>query len=225
MLAQRVEINNTGSPDIILGGNMFTYITRILLISFACFFSGAAIHSAQAMPITYGGDLSDGLLHNGGPLSVDDYLAPSSWGNGHLWTFSVNAGDSITITALRTTDIDTMMVIWNGVESDTSDYINVFTSSTNTTHLGYWDDDVDPGIPSNVACCSDPQAIFVAATTGIYTVGVFGLGGASGVPHAYTIQAIGSTASVVPVPAALPLFGTGLAVMGFIGWRRKRKLT
>lgn len=28
--------------------------------------------------------------------------------------------------------------------------------------------------------------------------------------------------SVVPVPAALPLFGTGLAIMGFIGWRRKR---
>ncbi|MCP4089887.1 MAG: hypothetical protein GY746_08840 [Gammaproteobacteria bacterium] len=32
-----------------------------------------------------------------------------------------------------------------------------------------------------------------------------------------------STASVVPLPAALPLFGTGLAVMGLFGWRRKRK--
>ncbi len=30
--------------------------------------------------------------------------------------------------------------------------------------------------------------------------------------------------SVVPLPATLPLFGTGLAVMGFIGWRRKRKM-
>jgi len=29
----------------------------------------------------------------------------------------------------------------------------------------------------------------------------------------------------VPLPAALPLFGTGLAIMGFIGWRRKRKAT
>jgi len=29
--------------------------------------------------------------------------------------------------------------------------------------------------------------------------------------------------SVVPLPAALPLYGTGLAIMGFIGWRRKRK--
>ncbi len=31
------------------------------------------------------------------------------------------------------------------------------------------------------------------------------------------------TPSSVPVPAALPLFGTGLALMGFVGWRRKRK--
>ncbi len=28
--------------------------------------------------------------------------------------------------------------------------------------------------------------------------------------------------SAVPLPTALPLFGTGLAIMGFIGWRRKR---
>ncbi len=31
------------------------------------------------------------------------------------------------------------------------------------------------------------------------------------------------TPSSVPVPAALPLFGTGLALMGFVSWRRKRK--
>ena len=29
--------------------------------------------------------------------------------------------------------------------------------------------------------------------------------------------------SPVPIPAALPLFGTGLGTMGFIGWRRKRR--
>lgn len=29
--------------------------------------------------------------------------------------------------------------------------------------------------------------------------------------------------SEVPVPAALPLFGTGIALLGFMNWRRKRK--
>jgi hypothetical protein len=29
--------------------------------------------------------------------------------------------------------------------------------------------------------------------------------------------------SAVPVPAALPLFATGLGALGLLGWRRKRK--
>lgn len=39
------------------------------------------------------------------------------------------------------------------------------------------------------------------------------------------VLAIGAPVSAVPVPAALPLFGTGLAIMGFVGWRRKRNAT
>ncbi|MCF8468213.1 MAG: VPLPA-CTERM sorting domain-containing protein [Sneathiella sp.] len=31
------------------------------------------------------------------------------------------------------------------------------------------------------------------------------------------------TVSAVPLPAALPLYGAGLAVMGFVGWRKRRK--
>lgn len=37
-------------------------------------------------------------------------------------------------------------------------------------------------------------------------------------------QAIyGVAVSAVPVPAALPLFGTGIALMGFLGWRKHRR--
>lgn len=38
-----------------------------------------------------------------------------------------------------------------------------------------------------------------------------------------TIDEVQGTISVVPLPASLPLFGTGLAVIGFIGWRRKQQ--
>ena len=43
-------------------------------------------------------------------------------------------------------------------------------------------------------------------------------------PTVFNFDAINPPISAVPLPAALPLFGTGLAAMGFIGWRRKRKL-
>ncbi|MBL4667233.1 MAG: hypothetical protein JKY04_07640 [Sneathiella sp.] len=39
------------------------------------------------------------------------------------------------------------------------------------------------------------------------------------------ISASGSvTVSAIPLPAALPLYGAGIAVLGFIGWRKKRKI-
>jgi hypothetical protein len=39
----------------------------------------------------------------------------------------------------------------------------------------------------------------------------------------FPITLVNGTVSATPVPAALPLFATGLAVMGLLGWRRKRK--
>ena len=52
----------------------------------------------------------------------------------------------------------------------------------------------------------------------------------AGTGGAFAQSAFGSISSadgdwnlVIPLPAALPLYGTGLAVMGLIGWRRKRK--
>jgi hypothetical protein len=32
----------------------------------------------------------------------------------------------------------------------------------------------------------------------------------------------GTSATVVPLPAAFPLMAGGLAILGFMGWRRKR---
>ncbi len=50
----------------------------------------------------------------------------------------------------------------------------------------------------------------------------YNLPGYSGA-HAYGLAGGVQVVSAVPLPAALPLYGAGIAVMGFMGWRRKRK--
>jgi hypothetical protein len=42
-------------------------------------------------------------------------------------------------------------------------------------------------------------------------------------PGSTTFSASLATVSATPLPAALPLFATGLGAMGLFGWRRKRK--
>jgi hypothetical protein len=43
-----------------------------------------------------------------------------------------------------------------------------------------------------------------------------------GIPNE-TFQILGAASSATPLPAALPLFATGLGAFGLLGWRRKRK--
>jgi len=49
------------------------------------------------------------------------------------------------------------------------------------------------------------------------------LGAISGFTGGNGVFGASTVVSVVPLPAALPLYGTGLALMGFVGWRRRRK--
>jgi hypothetical protein len=46
--------------------------------------------------------------------------------------------------------------------------------------------------------------------------------GASNAEIDFSAAAIGSS-TATPLPAALPLFATGLGALGLLGWRRKRK--
>ncbi|MFK5978012.1 MAG: PEP-CTERM sorting domain-containing protein [Rhizobiaceae bacterium] len=58
----------------------------------------------------------------------------------------------------------------------------------------------------------DPNA------AGIYTIML----GAFDGQRELASTSINIIVSAVPVPAALPLFGTGIAFMGFVGWRRRK---
>jgi len=179
--------------------------------------------STQAAPITYGGDLTGGTLFTGGPANPSDHISPSLWNVGNLWTLSVNAGDVVTVTARRLSDFDPIMGIWNGLESDTTAYTYYDLNSTNTQSIGVWDDNL-PNTFGGTAGYGDPQATFTAALTGIYTVGIFGLGGTAN-NQIYSIQATGATGdpyiSAVPLPPSAILFGT--ALLGIAGLRRRKR--
>ena len=51
-----------------------------------------------------------------------------------------------------------------------------------------------------------------------------GVGSAGNTDHPGTWLFVTTTVSTTPIPAALPLFASGLGAMGLLGWRRKRKV-
>lgn len=176
--------------------------------------AGAAT-TANAVPIMFEGDLTDGAVHNGAVVQTSGIGAPDVW---DFWTFSANAGDNITVTALRLeAGLDTGFSIWFGTEDDTTDYTSISGNGASSTFIAFADDDLP-----NPGPFGDPQHAFVAANTGIYTVAVVSvLSDTCGTDQLcdYTIQVIGSTATI-PEPGTLALFGLGLAGLGFA--RRKR---
>jgi len=54
--------------------------------------------------------------------------------------------------------------------------------------------------------------------------GVYILGGSPSTGTVASLTYSEPQVSAVPLPAALPLYGAGLAIMGLVGWRRKRKV-
>lgn len=63
---------------------------------------------------------------------------------------------------------------------------------------------------------------FDANAPGIYTIMLTAFNSQQNSSVSTSINIVVNEVSAVPVPAALPLFGTGLAIMGFLGWRRRK---
>lgn len=103
------------------------------------------------------------------------------------------------------------------------------TPSVAATTLGFFGN-------GNRVCCSSagndaPNSFEILSGGELATLTLWGADGfniqASSIGDAYNGSNIGMDLrlelGVVPLPAALPLYGTGLAVMGLLGWNRKRK--
>ena len=79
-------------------------------------------------------------------------------------------------------------------------------------------------IASNVAFCGNNSGPCNGANVSAYSDGFFDSFGATGVNDMGILDNYSvSTPDTTPLPAALPLFASGLGGLGLLGWRRKRK--
>ncbi len=78
--------------------------------------------------------------------------------------------------------------------------------------------------PGNISFSPNPAVIDYMVNPGTYTISFLGE-----LDYPYTAASYEGTITAgaplpgTPLPAALPLFATGLSAMGLLGWRRKRK--
>jgi hypothetical protein len=119
-------------------------------------------------------------------------------GTGPAWNPSIPSGWATSANATITDNLGDLMSL--GV--DTGNY------TTGTKHEIFGGVFFASGLPS----------VLDVSTSSIASI----LGGSGVIDYTIDIN-LPSGAYVTPLPAALPLFATGLAALGVLGWRRKRK--
>jgi len=157
-----------------------------------------------------------GFLEFAGPLAADLSFT-NLLGSPQLLDFSFNTGrniltpsnigsstDNIRLTTDASGDISVWTISLANRNFDSSVQVGDFIFSLKT-NLGFDDSRLSLCVFKSFTCFFGTDSGIIRSNPGAWvTTGDLLL-------------------TTVPVPAALPLFGTGLALMGFIGWRRKRK--
>jgi hypothetical protein len=97
-----------------------------------------------------------------------------------------------------------------------------FSSISGDDFTWFFDDDDNGSLSYDLVGSADPSGSTYSFTQD-YIGQLFGIA-AIGSSDDFRVKSINvNTLSAVPLPAALPLYGAGLAVMGFVGWRKRQK--
>jgi hypothetical protein len=138
-----------------------------------------------------------------------------------LGTASLPLGGTITIGGGSVTGEDVTST------DSTFNPFNALTSST-SGGAGFWDITLNTGpMPGNSLLLVLPVSSLSGYAGGSISAAVLFQTGLP--PEQFIDECVGACGSLTaatsatPLPAALPLFATGLGAMGLFGWRRKRK--
>ncbi len=185
----------------------------------------------EATPITYNVDIVGTLWGSiVGTITTDGTIGPLAAGNITNWDLTVVGGEFIPPSTIRTF---TGQVI--GPPSGTTSYVGhdtplgVLVGSATTLTFSF--SDATPGIfeiQTLQGCCTLTAFSFQDAGNVDLAGGEIFVDADGVVVNlccAAPSDVVGTAGiSSTPLPAALPLFTTGLGGLGLLGWRRKRSL-
>lgn len=178
-----------------------------LLAALAAFLLPAVSHAALLS-----GDISGGGLFSGTVTRASAWVEenPVDGQEVNFWTFSGNAGDTVSL--IVTSDVlEFGMSLYQGTLEELDLIVPGFESSGDFASLFFV-----AGTPDFGAVGTELLNI-ILPTTGAYVLAIGGEGFGFGDSYGYNLSA---EFAPVPVPAAVWLFGS--ALMGLAGFRRRR---
>ena len=105
-----------------------------------------------------------------------------------------------------------------GISGTNGDNLLSFTGSVAGDTLS-----LSPNVTTSNSTFSDTADLLIASLAAPFAMGeVFDITLGAGATVSFT-GTTELTPAAAPLPAALPLFATGLGALGLLGWRRKRK--
>jgi hypothetical protein len=172
---------------------------------------------SPAMATTYAVNDTDGLYSVAGSITTDGKLGVLATSDILDWTLDISsqitltpANSGVTLTGDHLTATPTALYF---------DYTDAFPALYELIFAGSVDDtNGSVTADGSVSYTTQGQFTLVVCDTGILCF-----------PHLGDFRGdvgliAGTTATATPLPAALPLFATGLGAFGLLGWRRKRKV-